>query len=123
VVESSDAVGLLEVAMSDVVGWPDDVNWPSVSLVDNVGFSDVVGLLAVAPSAEDDRSFDVDVSDGMALLSVVAVDTIGDNVWVSEPDKVKEVLVDGRHRPALTPNRFAATQATAIALSDTIINE
>jgi hypothetical protein len=109
VVESSDAVGLLEIAMSDVVGWPDDVNWPSVSLVDNVGFSDVVGLLAVAPSAEDDRSFDVDLSDGMALLSVVAVDTIGDNVWVSEPDKVKEILVDGRHRPALTPKKFAAT--------------
>jgi hypothetical protein len=45
----------------------------------------------------------------MVLLPEAEVDTIEAEVGVSEPDWLSEVLVDGRHRPALTPKRFAAT--------------
>jgi hypothetical protein len=41
-------------------------------------------------------------------LPEAEVETTGAELVVSAADVLNEVLVDGRHRPALTPRMFAA---------------
>ena len=62
-------------------------------------------MVAVVSSDEDALSVDVVA---IVPLPEVEVEIIGAEVGVPEPDWLSEVLVDGRHRPALTPKRFAA---------------
>lgn len=45
---------------------------------------------------------------GTAPLPEAEVEIIEGTIEVSEADRLSEVRVDGRHRPALTPNTFAA---------------
>jgi hypothetical protein len=113
VTASLDVVGLLDTARVVVgsleVRTVDNVEMSDVGLRDEIwvsldkdGFPDVVEAMAVVPSVRDVVPSTEVV--GIALLPEAEVGIID----VSEADRLNEVLVDGRQRPALTPKRFAA---------------